>query len=74
MYSGRLPYDEKSKAIIRLNNGMMLYLKEVNASLALVCLMRADAFMKKQALMVHNFDRFKQAVGQVFAVKKPVSQ
>lgn len=41
-----IAYDEKSHAIIRLSNGMVLYLHEVNKYLALVALIRAKNFSK----------------------------
>ncbi len=41
-----LAYDEETQSIIKLNNGMVLYLREVNRFLALVCLLREDNFDK----------------------------
>ena len=38
--SNVFPYDKQSSSIIKLNNGMVLYLRQVNRYLALVCLMR----------------------------------
>lgn len=38
-------FDEQSSSIIKLNNGTVLYLREVNKFLALVCILRE-----------HNFD------------------
>lgn len=37
-------YDSESSSVIRLNNGTILYLKEVNRHLALVCILREDSF------------------------------
>lgn len=42
-----LAYDANSSSTIRLSNGMILYLREVNSYLALVCLLRADNFTKQ---------------------------
>ena len=63
-----IPYDENSHALIRLNNGMVLYLREVNSYLALVCLFRGDNFSQKHGLMEFNFQRFKDAIQEVFAI------
>lgn len=49
-----LAYDVGSHSIIRLNNGMVLYLKEVNKYLALVALISAENF-KKSGLIDFNF-------------------
>jgi len=64
--SERLAYDQESKAIIKLNNGLVLYLREVNKFLALVCLMRKDNF-DKHGLLDYNFQCFKQAIVDIFA-------
>ena len=40
MNSSVFPYDQQSSSVIKLNNGMVLYLRQVNRYLALVCLMR----------------------------------
>ena len=37
-------YDKESASVIRLSNGMVLYLKEVDTMLALVCITRGDFF------------------------------
>ena len=42
-----LAYDSESASVIRLNNGMILYLREVNNYLALVCLLREENFTKQ---------------------------
>ena len=41
---GDVAYDTDSSSIIRLNNATILYLKEVNRYLALVCILREDNF------------------------------
>ena len=41
---GEVAYDTDSSSIIRLNNATILYLKEVNRYLALVCILREDNF------------------------------
>lgn len=40
-------FDEQSSSLIRLNNGTVLYLREVNKFLALVCILREDNFEHK---------------------------
>eukprot|EP01102_Stenamoeba_stenopodia_P019987 TRINITY_DN7654_c0_g1_i2.p1 TRINITY_DN7654_c0_g1~~TRINITY_DN7654_c0_g1_i2.p1 ORF type:complete len:174 (+),score=38.22 TRINITY_DN7654_c0_g1_i2:320-841(+) len=60
-----LAYDAESQSIIKLNNGMVLYLREVNKYLALVCLIREDNF-DKLGLIDYNFKCFKKAIGDVF--------
>ena len=57
-----------SNAVIKLNNGMVLYLREVNRFLALVCLLREDNF-EKHGLIDYNFECFKQAIGEVFEAR-----
>jgi Ras-related GTP-binding protein C/D len=61
-----LGYDAESSAIIKLNNGMVLYLREVNKYLALVCLLR-EANFDKHGLIDYNFMCFKKAIEEVFA-------
>ena len=40
-------YDTQSASTIHLNNGTVLYLREVNKYLALVCLLREECFEKQ---------------------------
>ena len=40
-------YHKESKAIIKLNNTTVLYLKEVTKFLALVCILREESFERK---------------------------
>lgn len=54
-------YDEESASVIRLSNGMVLYLKEVDTMLALVCLTRAENFRKK-SLVDYNIRCLKKAL------------
>jgi Ras-related GTP-binding protein C/D len=60
--------DDGSASVIRLNNHMVMYLREVNRYLALVCLVREEHF-EKQGLIDYNFSCFKQAIGDVFNAK-----
>jgi len=68
-----IAYDEETQSIIRLNNGMVLYLREVNRYLALVCLLRADNF-DKHGLIDYNFQCFKKAISEVFKHMLPGSK
>eukprot|EP00536_Pseudo-nitzschia_multiseries_P005761 jgi/Psemu1/238794/estExt_Genewise1.C_1130013 len=54
-------YDYKSASVIRLSNGMVLYLKEVDTMLALVCITRAENFRKK-SLINYNIGCLKKAL------------
>lgn len=63
-----LAYDADSASVIKLSNNYVLYLREVNKYLALVCLMRNDSFTK-QGLVEYNFACFKQAIADLFQAK-----
>jgi Ras-related GTP-binding protein C/D len=62
-------YDPETQSVIKLNNGMVLYMREVNRFLALVCLLRQDKF-DKHGLIDYNFQCFKKAINQVFEVSQ----
>ncbi|CAN7988228.1 unnamed protein product [Ixodes hexagonus] len=66
-------FDSESSSIIKLNNGTVLYLQEVNRFLALVCILREENF-DKQGLIDYNFQCFRQAIHEVFEVQCRVSQ
>lgn len=40
-------FDSQSSSLIKLNNNTILYLKEVNKFLALVCILREDNFIRQ---------------------------
>lgn len=70
------PFDNQSSSIIKLNNGTVLYLREVNRFLALVCILREDNF-DRQGLIDYNFHCFREAIQEVFEVRfkgKKISQ
>ena len=53
LYLCRLPeetdvaaFDDESASIIRLNNSTVLYMREINKVLALVCILREENFTK----------------------------
>jgi Ras-related GTP-binding protein C/D len=54
-------YDRDSASVIRLSNGMVLYLKEVDTMLALVCITRAENF-KKKPLINYNIGCLRSAL------------
>ena len=64
-----LAYDAKSASIIKLNTGIVLYLREVNQYLAIVCLIREDNF-DKAGLLGYNFDCLKEAIADVFDAQR----
>eukprot|EP00005_Dracoamoeba_jomungandri_P004803 CAMPEP_0174249950 /NCGR_PEP_ID=MMETSP0439-20130205/263_1 /TAXON_ID=0 /ORGANISM="Stereomyxa ramosa, Strain Chinc5" /LENGTH=348 /DNA_ID=CAMNT_0015329895 /DNA_START=752 /DNA_END=1798 /DNA_ORIENTATION=+ len=65
-----LGYDEGSCSIIKLNKGKILYLREVNKYLALVCLLREEHFDHKQGLLDYNFQCLKDSIAEVFRLKQ----
>ncbi|XP_013385486.1 ras-related GTP-binding protein C [Lingula anatina] len=62
------PFDKESSSLIKLNNATVLYLREVNKYLALVCILREDSF-EKQGIIDYNFHCFRQAIQEVFEVR-----
>lgn len=64
-----LAYDPESQSIIKLNNGLVLYLREINKYLALVCLFKEENF-DKHGLIDYNFQCFKKALEEVFTGTK----
>lgn len=61
-------FDNKTSSLIKLNNNTVLYLREVNKFLALVCILREESF-NKQGVIDYNFLCFRDAIGQVFELK-----
>lgn len=66
-------YDPETQSVIKLNNDKVLYLREVNKHLALVCHLRGDKF-DKQGLLDYNFSCLKKAIMEVFEVGKKGNQ
>lgn len=58
---GKISYDDKSTSAIRLNNGMVLYLRQVSDYLALVCIMHVESFTKR-SLLDYNIDVFRESL------------
>ena len=67
--AGVSTYGAQSSSIIKLNNGLVLYLREVNRYLALVCLLREENF-EKHGLIDFNFHCFREAILEVFDVRQ----
>lgn len=61
-------FDNQSSSLIKLNNGTILYLREVNKFLALVCILRDDNF-DRQGVIDYNFLCFRKAIQQVFELR-----
>ncbi|KAJ9574346.1 hypothetical protein L9F63_026007, partial [Diploptera punctata] len=61
-------FDSQSSSLIKLNNGTILYLREVNKFLALVCILREDNF-DRQGIIDYNFLCFREAIQQVFELR-----
>ncbi|CAG8549307.1 9148_t:CDS:2 [Diversispora eburnea] len=57
------------ESLIKLSNEMILCLRGVNRFLALVCLLRSDNF-EMHGLIDYNFQCFKQAISDVFELKR----
>lgn len=62
-------YEPETRSVIKLNNDIVLYLREVDKNLALVCLLRQDKF-DKHGLIDYNFRCFKNAVLKVIELSK----
>lgn len=65
-----LTFDDKSSSSIRLHyppsdSNVMLYLKEVDKCLALVCLINENE-IHKQHLINYNIDQFKTGLKMIF--------
>ena len=54
-------FDENSLCAIRLNSGMVLYLREVGRCLALICVIHEDQFAKR-SLLDYNIDVFRDTL------------
>ncbi|UYV68462.1 RRAGD [Cordylochernes scorpioides] len=72
------PFDCQSASVIKLNNSTVLYLREVNQFLALVCILREDNFERRgmvfsgwmcPGLIDYNFHCFRDAIREVLEVR-----
>ncbi|VDK51897.1 unnamed protein product [Cylicostephanus goldi] len=53
------PFDDNSYAVIRLKTDQVMFLRQLNKHLALVCVIRGENF-EKQGLIDYNFNCFKE--------------
>lgn len=63
-------FDSQSSSLIKLNNNTVLYLKEVNKFLALVCILREENFIRQGELIRfgchnHSLTRFRSFSGVI---------
>ena len=63
-------YDKESASVIRLSNGIVLYLKEVDTMLALVCITRGENFARK-SLINYNIACLKRALRSIVKPPQP---
>uniref|UniRef100_A0A1I8PBQ1 Ras-related GTP-binding protein C n=1 Tax=Stomoxys calcitrans TaxID=35570 RepID=A0A1I8PBQ1_STOCA len=61
-------FDNQSSSLIKLNNNTILYLREVNKFLALVCILREENF-NRQGVIDYNFLCFRDAISEVFELR-----
>ncbi|CAD7014404.1 ras-related GTP-binding protein C [Ceratitis capitata] len=61
-------FDHESSSLIKLNNNTILYLREVNKFLALVCILREENF-NRQGVIDYNFLCFRKAISEVFELR-----
>ncbi|KAI9764764.1 MAG: GTP-binding protein gtr2 [Geoglossum simile] len=61
--------DQEAESVIRLQNGMILYLKEINKYLVLICIMKEES-IKKKGLIDYNCGVFQDALAQVFGLQR----
>lgn len=66
--SDETAFDHQSSSLIRLNNNTILYLREVNKFLALVCILREENF-NRQGVIDYNFLCFRDAISEVFELR-----
>lgn len=48
-------FNSQSSSLIKLNNGTVLYLREVNKFLALVCILREENFQKQGKVLIQMY-------------------
>lgn len=71
-------FDKKSSSFIKLGHSnaaenIVLYLREVDTRLALVCLIN-ESEIHKQHLINYNIDRFKEGLKRIFEHSKAIQQ
>merc|ERR1719189_2019233 len=66
-------FDDESASVIRLNNSTVLYMREINKVLALVCILREENFTKP-GMIDFNFLVLRECVDKVFEVRNKSMQ
>lgn len=62
--------DEQSGSIFKLNNGIILLLRQINKFMALVCILREYNFTR-QGIIEYNFLCLHEAIHKLFAIRLP---
>lgn len=65
-------FDTQSASFIRLNSGTVLFLREVNRHLALLCILHDDG-TERRGLIDYNFQCFREAIQEVFVLRNQQS-
>ena len=63
-------FDSMSSSVIKLTGGRVLYLKEINRHLALICVLREEA-LTKQAIIDYNVKQLKESILKLFRLNHP---
>lgn len=58
-----------SSSVIKLTGGRVLYLKEINHHLALICVLREEA-LTKQAIIDYNVKQLKESILNLFRLNQ----
>jgi len=66
-------FDNESASFIKLNTGTILFLREVNRHLALLCILREDG-CENRGIIEYNFKCFRNAIQEVFVAKTEKTQ
>ncbi len=69
LYSSSGLYSMESSSTIKLNNGMVLYLRGVNRNLALVGLLREENY-KNQGIVDYNYFQFRESINEVLEISR----
>uniref|UniRef100_A0AC35TQ21 Ras-related GTP-binding protein D n=1 Tax=Rhabditophanes sp. KR3021 TaxID=114890 RepID=A0AC35TQ21_9BILA len=67
--NGRIWFDQNSSAVFSLKTKQVLFLRQINRYLALVCIIRAENY-EKEGVIDYNFKTFKNAVYEVFELTR----
>ena len=66
------PAPESNNCVITLSTGTVIYLREANRSLALVCIL-SESVLAQQGLLEYNFGCFREALFELFRIPLPAS-